>query len=384
MSRVTDCCCCLTGVIVCAGVLAGCIERDRGRTPASEQRAQAVLAAARAGEISLFGDLPGTSESAYVTRASVSLARHTFTDVGADFDPDVDAAGKRMVFASTRHNLHPDLYIKTIGGVALTQLTSDPAADIQPTFSPDGTHVAFASRRSGNWDIWIIGTAGGAPIQVTRGAAQEVHPSWSPDGAKLVFCSLPANSGQWELWIADAVFGSTRRFIGYGLFPEWSTIGDTMVYQRARERGGRRFSIWTLTLVEGEPRYPTEVAAGATQAMILPTWSPDAKRIAYAAAVERPKPREPSAATSQVFDIWIMDADGRRKARLTDAHTVNHAPTFAPDGHLFFTSNRSGRENVWSLLPVTHPVAALSEDVLTSIDTGAQATVQKASHPGDL
>lgn len=384
MSLGTDYCRCIIGAIVCVGGLSGCTEHNRGRAPASEQRAHAILAAARAGDISLFGDLPGTREPGYVMRTSVSLRRHTFADVGADFDPDIDTAGKRLVFASTRHSVQPDLYVKSVEGVAVTQLTSDPAADVEPAFNPDATRVAFASRRSGNWDIWIIGVEGGAPVQVTTGVEDEVHPSWSPDGTKLVFCSLPANGGQWELWIADTVTGSSRQFIGYGLFPEWSPTGDAIVYQRARERGGRRFSIWTLTLLGGEPGYPTEVAANTTQAMILPTWSSDAKRLAYAAAVERRQPRGPSATTSQVFDIWIMDADGNRKARLTDAYTVNHAPTFSPDGRLFFTSSRSGHENIWSLLPMMYPTAAPGQNVLTHIDAGTRTTVRKALHPDNL
>jgi Tol biopolymer transport system component len=47
----------------------------------------------------------------------------------------------------------------------------------------------------------------------------------------------------------------------------------------------------------------------------------------------------------------MMAADGRGKVRLTDGFSVNHAPVFGPDGRLFFTSNRSGHENIWSLMP---------------------------------
>ena len=54
------------------------------------------------------------------------------------------------------------------------------------------------------------------------------------------------------------------------------------------------------------------------------------------------------------MDIWIMSADGRGKIRLTDGHTGNFAPVFAPDGRVFFTTRRSGQENIWSLLPATH------------------------------
>ena len=74
-------------------------------------------------------------------------------------------------------------------------------------------------------------------FQITDSPAHEAHPSWSVDGSQLVFCSLPDNGDQWELWITDAVRGPAKRFIGYGLFPEWSPVGDTILFQRARERG---------------------------------------------------------------------------------------------------------------------------------------------------
>ncbi len=348
-----------------------------------------MLVAARASQVSMFGDLPAGSPSTYFNRSSVSMKQHSFTEVGADFDPDIDRTGRWMAFASTRHNLNPDLYIKAVDGVAVTQLTSDPAPDIEPAFSPDGSRVAFASRRDGNWDVWVIGVGGEPPTQITSTASDEVHPSWSPDGTKLVYCSLPVGGGQWELWLADAVRGGRQRFIGYGLFPEWSPVGDTIVYQRARERGSRWFSVWTLTLVDGEPRYPTEVASSATRAMILPSWSPDGRQITYASAsAVFPEPGAMFLPNqSEVSDIWVVNVDGSGKMRLTDGYTVNHAPVFSPDGRVFFASNRSGHENTWSTLPLAHPVKTWTADVPAAPvyqDAAEEPPVRRASHGGGL
>lgn len=311
----------------------------------------AVVAAARANEISLFGDYPLPKGGTAFTRTSMALSQHTFSEVGIDFDPDVSRTGGKIVFASTRHSERPNLYIKRVDGVAVTQLTSDPSADIQPVFSPDGTKVAFASNRMGNWDIWVISVEGGAAIQITTERADEVHPTWSPDGSRLAYCSLPVGGGPWELWISSSGAGPTRKFVGFGVFPQWAPVDDTILFQRARERGSHWFSIWTLTLVDGEPRYPTEVASSASEAIILPAWSPDAKSIVYVStsALGQVSAQSGFAVKEGVFDLWLMQANGRGKARLTDGHTANFSPAFGRDGRIYFTSNRSGHENIWSL-----------------------------------
>ncbi len=392
LTRVTRYSCRLTGAFAFVMLLPGCAGRDTdGVLVSGRQRATAMLAAARVNRINMFGDVAYGHMPTYFTRTVVSLMQHTYSEVGADTDPDVDHTGKRLVFASTRHSVQPDLYIKSVGGVAVTQLTSDPASDIQPAFSPGGKRVAFASNRAGNWDIWIMEVGGGPPMQVTAGLADEVHPSWSADGTKLVFCSLPAATGQWELWIVDAASGATKQYIGYGLFPEWSPAGDAIVYQRARERDSRWFSIWTLTLVNGEPGYPTEVASNSNHAAIMPSWSTVGKRISYVtAAAARPEPYGAVwSDTDEVFDVWVVAADGLGKKRLTDGHTANTSPVFSQLGRVFFTSNRSGHENIWSLELDTHAMDAVDHEVHTSVDvqTGedkAQGSVQTVSRRGGL
>lgn len=365
-----------TTLLFAMGCATGCVSQNQEGILANGQRSQAVLAAARSNDISLFGDLPGTGAVTYYTRSATSLRQHTFTDVGADFDADISPDGRQLVFASTRHHVRPDLYLKAVDGVAVTQLTADPGSDVQPAFSPDGSRIAFCSQRSGNWDIWMVDVNGGPPVQVTTSPADEIHPSWSPDGTQLVFCSLPAEGGQWELWITDATAGSRHWFIGYGLFPEWSPNGQYITYQRARERGSHWFGIWTMMIVDGEPRYPTEVSTSATQAMILPTWSKDGSQIAFVGtAAVPPRPVNGVPLTeNQIFDIWVMNSDGRGRVRLTDGHTSNHAPVFSPNGRIFFTSNRSGHDNIWSLMPgVPEEVTADIATVTRNINCAAEA-----------
>lgn len=346
----------LIASLVLTFVLSGCATRQNlagneygdMRETASTR---AVLTAAHERQISLFGEMPQHESQPFISRRVVSLGQHTFAEIGRDMDVDLDPTGRFMVFASTRHSVETDLYIKQVDGVTVTQLTSDPAADLQPCFSPDGTKVAFASNRSGNWDIWVADRSGGAPIQITSGFEDELHPTWSPDGTEIVYCGLPQTGGQWELWITSASAGALKRFIGYGLFPQWSPIGNTIVFQRARERGSRWFSIWTINLVDGEPRYPTEVASSAGHAMILPAWSKDGRRIAFTTTTAAPLLDANGLIDHALMDVWVMNSDGRGKVCVTDSSTMNFSPVFSKDGRIFFSSNRSGHENIWSLAP---------------------------------
>ena len=53
-----------------------------------------------------------------------------------------------------------DIWIARLNGDSLRQLTSDPATDHHPQWSPDGTFIVFSSDRSGNWDVWTINADG--------------------------------------------------------------------------------------------------------------------------------------------------------------------------------------------------------------------------------
>lgn len=341
----------LQALLIAACTVPGCMHLTAGGpTTVSLDATQAVLAASNTRQINMFGDLPDGTKPNFQARAAISLTRHTYSEVGRDFDPDLDAGGEWIVFASTRHHVRPALYLKRRDGVAVTQLTSDPASDIQPMFSPDGSRIAFASDRAGSWDIWIMDLNGGPPVQVTAGDADDVHPSWSPDGTKLVYCSLSVMSGQWELWLADVKRRAGRRFIGFGLFPEWSPVEDTIVFQRAREHGDRRFSIWTISMTEGEPRYPTEIASSGEAALILPSWSPNGRHVTYTSSSVLGSAGQSGSGTEYgPYDVWVVNADGTGKLRLTDGETRNFGPTFGEGSRVFFASDRTGFENIWSL-----------------------------------
>ena len=95
---------------------------------------------------------------------------------------DVSPSGDQIVF-----DLLGDLYLLPIEGGQATSITNGLAWDMQPTFSPDGSHIAFTSDRAGGDNIWTIGVSDGVLRQVTDESFRLMNnPAWHPGGKRLV------------------------------------------------------------------------------------------------------------------------------------------------------------------------------------------------------
>lgn len=302
--------------------------------------------------VSPYGTIPGERGVISPLDSTGQLRRISFTSEGADFDVTVDNAGDFLIYSSTRHRQTADIYRQRIDGSAITQLTDDASNDVMATLSPDGKTMAFTSDRSGNWDIYLMDANGGPAVQLTSDAAHDIHPSFSPDGKKLVYCSLGKRSGQWELVTVDVANPTTKRYIGHGLFPQWSPTTQTILYQRARERGTRWFSVWTVALDEGgEAGSPTEIVWSSEFACITPSWSPDGKAVVFC-TVTNPEADTQGDRPAE-SDVWIARDNGSGRTRLTRGRFANLQPVWSGDNTIYFVSNRAtgGVENIWALDP---------------------------------
>lgn len=310
-----------------------------------------------------LGVIPVTGGDQDSTRVSpFNVAQVTFVGEGSAFDPTLTPDGKTLVFAGTQHRPTSDLYSKPVDGRVVTQLTSVSGDDAMPSVSPDGTRLAFASNRSGNWDIYVMPVTGGPAVQVTTDSGDELHPSWSPDGAKLVFSRLGAASGRWEMWVTEPGNNAVSHFIGYGLFPSWSPVAatgasgtDKILFQLARQRGQRSFGVWTLDYKDGQTSNLTEIAASPTTACINPTWSPDAQKVVYsqipldASLGDHDVKAALNLSRPNVATLKLVNVDGTGEVDLTGSGGSSILPFWGRSGRVVFVANFDGTENIWSI-----------------------------------
>ena len=95
------------------------------------------------------------------------------------------------------------------------------------SWSPDGRRIAYAWNRDGNFDIWVQTIDGGEPTRVTSSPADETQPAWSPNGQRLVFRSEDDGGG---LFTVDVQGGPVRRIAPYGRRPAWMPNGREVVF----------------------------------------------------------------------------------------------------------------------------------------------------------
>ena len=74
--------------------------------------------------------------------------------------------GSGVVFMSEGRDGNWDLYRANVADGTVTRLTNDTAPDGLPAVSPDGTQIAFISKRGGSWALWVMPSAGGEARQL--------------------------------------------------------------------------------------------------------------------------------------------------------------------------------------------------------------------------
>lgn len=153
----------------------------------------------------------------------------------------------RMVYvrAVEDHNIWraPGPNATSMGNAAPQKLIASTQSDVEPQYSPDGTKIAFSSRRSGYSEIWISESDGSNQRQVTSFAALDVGtPRWSPDGKRLAFDSMKDENR--NIFVVTADGGGLRRLTSETsaeVRPSWSGDGQWIYF--GSDRTGT-FQVW--------------------------------------------------------------------------------------------------------------------------------------------
>lgn len=170
-------------------------------------------------------DATGEESELLITRDGLQGVGPLVLQTGNQDDPDLSPDGLTLVYSSAQTvSLHRagvqvirHLWRMILATGAAQPLAPGPYQDMHPDWSPDGSRIAFASDRSGQFEIWVMNSDGEDLTAVTSGPGAKTWPAWSPDGRSLMY-NL-AIDGKQEIWRTDVgpMGGSNpRRYRPFG------------------------------------------------------------------------------------------------------------------------------------------------------------------------
>ena len=222
----------------------------------------------------------------------------------------------KIAFASNRSG-NWDIYVMNPDGSQQEQLTQNSARDSSPVWSPDGEQILFVSDRGGVSDLYVMGADGKHVRRVFRKLALRVEPTWSPDGERIAF---HAEEPRWSIQTAT-IHGAAVKQVALaewrGGNPSWAANGNEIAFV-GNVGGTRRILILKLRSGGIQTFLPKEKSW-----MFAPAWSPDGDRLAFAWL---------EVALDGKESIYVANRDGSDLKPIGEPAFGVYSPAWSPDG----------------------------------------------------
>lgn len=221
-----------------------------------------------------------------------------------------------------------------------------------PSWSPDGSALAFHIQAHGESEIYRVDADGGDFERLTSEEGYGRSPAWSPDGRRLAF-SRAVDYLTYDLYVADAdgsVAERVHRGRGDSDHPTWSPDGTKVAFVvgGVDQVLGSAGALVTLDVGSRSLRRLGPLAARN------PAWSPTGPWIAF------------SKSENEDYGVYVVRADGRRSERLVISGASD--PAWSPDGRLLAVSR--GTEGIFVVSAAGGRARRLPIDVQMEIGVG--------------